>query len=62
MSDYISREAITEWRPKNIEIINSRAYIDLEELLDLVDGIPAPKWSRCGMGGGRVISTHATAE
>ena len=41
MSDYISREAITEWRPKNIEIINSRAYIDLEELLDLVDGIPA---------------------
>nr|DAL39434.1 MAG TPA_asm: DNA REPAIR HELICASE RAD25, SSL2, PRE-INITIATION COMPLEX, RNA POLYMERASE.0A [Caudoviricetes sp.] len=41
MSDYISREAITEWRPKNKEIINSRAYIDLEELLDLVDGIPA---------------------
>lgn len=27
MSDYISRDAITEWRPKNIEIINSRAYI-----------------------------------
>lgn len=41
MSDYISRDAITEWRPKNIEIINSRAYIDLEELLALIDGIPA---------------------
>ena len=41
MSDYISRDAITEWRPKNIEIFNSRAYIDLEELLALVDGIPA---------------------
>ena len=38
MSDYISREAITEWRPKNIEIFNSRAYIDLEELLAMVDG------------------------
>lgn len=41
MSDYISRDSITEWRPKNIEIFNSRAYIDLEELLALVDGIPA---------------------
>lgn len=41
MSDYISRGAITEWRPKKIEIFNSRAYIDLEELLALVDGIPA---------------------
>ena len=41
MSDYISRDSITEWRPQNIEIFNSRAYIDLEELLALVDGIPA---------------------
>lgn len=41
MSDYISREAITEMAAQNIEIFNSRAYIDLEELLVLVDGIPA---------------------
>lgn len=41
MSDYISREAVMELRPKNIEIINSRAYIELNELLDLVAGIPA---------------------
>ena len=30
-----------ELRPKNIEIINSRAYIELEELIVCVDGIPA---------------------
>ena len=30
-----------ELRPKNIEIINSRAYIELEELITFVDGIPA---------------------
>lgn len=41
MRDYISREAIPELHPKNIEIYKSRAYIDLEELLALVDGIPA---------------------
>lgn len=41
MSDYISREAVMELRPKNIEIINSRAYIELEELITFVDGIPA---------------------
>lgn len=41
MSDYISREAVMELHPKNIEIINSSAYIELDELLDLVDGIPA---------------------
>ena len=41
MSEYISRDAITEWRPNNIEIFNFRAYIDLEELLDMVDEIPA---------------------
>lgn len=41
MSNYISREAIGEFRLKNIEIINSRAYIELEELIAFVDGIPA---------------------
>lgn len=41
MSDYISREAVMELRPKNIEIINSSAYIELDELLDLVGEIPA---------------------
>lgn len=41
MSDCISREKIMEFRPKNIEIINSRAYIELEELLDFIDGITA---------------------
>lgn len=30
-----------ELRPKNIEIINSSAYIELDELLDLVGEIPA---------------------
>ncbi len=30
-----------ELRPKNIEIINSSAYIELDELLDLVGKIPA---------------------
>lgn len=41
MSDCISREKIMEFRPKNMEIINSRAYIELEELLDFIDGITA---------------------
>lgn len=30
-----------ELRPKNIEIINSSAYIEVDELLDLVGEIPA---------------------
>lgn len=30
-----------ELRPKNIEIIDSSAYIELDELLDLVGEIPA---------------------
>ena len=41
MADYISREAVMELRPKNIEIIDSSAYIELDELLDLVGEIPA---------------------
>lgn len=41
MDDYINRKAVAELRPKNIEIINSSAYIELDELLDLVEGIPA---------------------
>lgn len=55
MSDYISREAVMELRPKNIEIINSSAYIELDELLDFVGEISAAdvepvrrgRWERC---------------
>ena len=41
MADYISRDAVMELRPKDIEIIDSSAYIGVDELLDLVGEIPA---------------------
>ena len=39
--DYIRRESIGGLHPKNVEIINGRLYADVEELLGLVDAIPA---------------------
>lgn len=40
-TDYIRRESVGDLCPKNVEIINGRLYVDMEELLNLVDGIPA---------------------
>lgn len=40
-TDYIRRESIGNLCLKNLEIINGRCYVNIEELLNLVDGIPA---------------------
>lgn len=40
-TDYIRRESIGNLCLKNLEIINGRCYVNMEELLNLVDGIPA---------------------
>lgn len=40
-TDYIRRESVGNLCLKNLEIINGRCYVNMEELLNLVDGIPA---------------------
>lgn len=40
-TDYIRRESVGNLCLKTLEIINGRCYVNMEELLNLVDGIPA---------------------
>lgn len=40
-TDYIRRESVGNLCLKNLEIINGRCYVNMEELLNLVDRIPA---------------------
>lgn len=54
-TDYIRRESVGNLCLKNLEIINGCCYVNMEELLNLVDGIPAAdvepvrhgRWEKC---------------
>ena len=41
MNDYISRDAVMRLHPKNVKVVGLTAYVDAEELMELVSGIPA---------------------
>lgn len=41
MDDYISRDAVMRLPPENVKVIGLTDYVDVEELMELVSGIPA---------------------